>query len=184
VDGRLACLRLWVITCRVIARPDLSGRGNPIAKLEVPHCFLAEHALQLGCYYIMQALQFPERRQQLHEHLVKVHLLGSEFCDHESILDTIDKSETGLKCRTLRVYIRGLWNLRVSEQSSCGVHGGFKVDSQWQCYHVTADIWRAPKRNFLCYCADSSPPFRGGPGRPSRDPQLCDKTRSGRQKVG
>jgi hypothetical protein len=34
----------------------------------------------------MQALQSPERRQQLHEHLVKVHLLGSELCDDESIL--------------------------------------------------------------------------------------------------
>ena len=39
---------------------------------------------------------------------MKVHLLGSELCDDESILDAINKSEQGLKCRTLRVCVRGL----------------------------------------------------------------------------
>jgi hypothetical protein len=73
--------------------------------LEVPGRFLAEHALQRGCYHIMQALQSPERRQQLQAHLVKVHLLGSELCDDESILDTVNKSEEGLKCRTLGVCV-------------------------------------------------------------------------------
>jgi len=54
--------------------------------LEVPRYVLTEHALQLGCYQIHAASKDPERRQQLQEHLVEVHLLGTELSDDEDIL--------------------------------------------------------------------------------------------------
>ncbi len=53
---------------------------------KVPRYVVTEHMLQVGCYYILHAMQDPERRQELQEHLVKVHLLGSELADDESIL--------------------------------------------------------------------------------------------------
>jgi hypothetical protein len=56
------------------------------ATLEVPYCFVAEHLLQVGSYHILQALKDPQKQQKLQEHLVKVHLLGSELLDDESIL--------------------------------------------------------------------------------------------------
>ena len=54
--------------------------------LEVPRYVVTEHALQLGCYQIYAASKDPERLRELQEHLVKVHLLGSELQDDESIL--------------------------------------------------------------------------------------------------
>lgn len=54
--------------------------------LEVPRYVVTEHLLQVGFYHIYQALNDPERRQQLERHLVEVHLLGSELRDDEDIL--------------------------------------------------------------------------------------------------
>jgi hypothetical protein len=54
--------------------------------LEVPRYVITEHLLQVGTYYVYQALQDEQKRQQLQEHLVKVHLLGSELQDGEDIL--------------------------------------------------------------------------------------------------
>ena len=54
--------------------------------LKVPRYVVVEHLLQVGSYHISQALDDPERRQLLEEHLVRVHLLGTELRDDEDIL--------------------------------------------------------------------------------------------------
>lgn len=56
------------------------------AILKVPRYVITEHLLQVGSYYIYQALQDPEKRQELEKHLIGVHLLGSELWDDENIL--------------------------------------------------------------------------------------------------
>ena len=56
------------------------------AILEVPRYVITEHMLQVGFYHIYQTLQDPQKRQELQEHLVKVHLLGNELADDEDIL--------------------------------------------------------------------------------------------------
>jgi hypothetical protein len=55
--------------------------------LEVPRYVVTEHLLQVGSYHILQALEDPEKRQELEKHLIEVHLLGSELLDDESILE-------------------------------------------------------------------------------------------------
>jgi hypothetical protein len=55
--------------------------------LEVPRYVVTEHLLQVGCYHIYEAMQDPQTRQELEKHLIEVHLLGSELCDDESILE-------------------------------------------------------------------------------------------------
>jgi len=40
---------------------------------------------------VFAAINDPEKRQKLQEHLVKVHLLGDELTDDEDILRLIDK---------------------------------------------------------------------------------------------
>ena len=54
--------------------------------LKVPRYVIVEHLLQVGSYHISQALQDPEKRQELEKHLIEVHLLGSELRDDENIL--------------------------------------------------------------------------------------------------
>ena len=54
--------------------------------LKVPCYVITEHILQIGCYYILQAMQDPEKRQELEKHLIEVHLLGNELRDDEDIL--------------------------------------------------------------------------------------------------
>ena len=54
--------------------------------LEVPRYVVTEHLLQVGSYHIVQALQDPEKREELEKHLIDVHLLGSELHDDEDIL--------------------------------------------------------------------------------------------------
>ena len=54
--------------------------------LKVPRYVITEHLLQVGSYHIYQALQDPEKREELEKHLVEVHLLGSELSDDEGIL--------------------------------------------------------------------------------------------------
>ena len=56
------------------------------AILKVPCYVLTEHMLQVGCYYILQALNDSEKRQELKKHLIEVHLLGTELRDDEDIL--------------------------------------------------------------------------------------------------
>ena len=56
------------------------------AILGVPRYVITEHLLQVGSYHIVQALEDPEKRQELEKHLVEVHLLGSELRDDEDIL--------------------------------------------------------------------------------------------------
>ena len=56
------------------------------AILEVPQYVICEHLLQVGSYQILKALDDPEMRKILTEHLVKVHLLGNELKDDETIL--------------------------------------------------------------------------------------------------
>ena len=56
------------------------------AILKVPCYVLTEHMLQVGSYHIVQALEDPEKREELEKHLVAVHLLGNELRDDESIL--------------------------------------------------------------------------------------------------
>lgn len=55
--------------------------------LKVPRYVIVEHLLQVGSYHILQALEDPEKRQELEKHLVEVHLLGTELRDDESILE-------------------------------------------------------------------------------------------------
>ena len=55
--------------------------------LKVPRYVITEHLLQVGTYHIMQALEDPEKREELEKHLIEVHLLGSELQDDESILE-------------------------------------------------------------------------------------------------
>ena len=47
--------------------------------LEVPRYVVVEHLLQVGTYHVYQALQDPEKQQELEKHLVEVHLLGNEL---------------------------------------------------------------------------------------------------------
>ena len=47
---------------------------------------IGEHILQLGTYHVLAAINDPEKRQKLQEHLVKVHLLTDELSDDEDIL--------------------------------------------------------------------------------------------------
>ena len=54
--------------------------------LKVPRYVITEHLLQVGSYHILEALEDPEKRQELEKHLVEVHLLGSELQDDEDIL--------------------------------------------------------------------------------------------------
>ena len=54
--------------------------------LKVPRYVITEHLLQVGSYHILQALEDPEKRQELEKHLVGVHLLGSDLQDDEDIL--------------------------------------------------------------------------------------------------
>ena len=56
------------------------------AILKVPRYVITEHLLQVGSYHIVQALQDPEKREELEKHLIGVHLLGSELRDDEDIL--------------------------------------------------------------------------------------------------
>ena len=54
--------------------------------LKVPRYVIVEHLLQVGSYHILQALEDPEKRQELEKHLVKGHLLSNELRDEEDIL--------------------------------------------------------------------------------------------------
>ena len=54
--------------------------------LKVPRYVITEHLFQVGSYHILQALEDPEKREELEKHLVEEHLLGSELRDGESIL--------------------------------------------------------------------------------------------------
>jgi hypothetical protein len=54
--------------------------------LKVPRYVITEHILQVGVYHVYQALQDPEKRQELEKHLIEVHLLGNELADDEDIL--------------------------------------------------------------------------------------------------
>jgi len=56
------------------------------AILKVPRYVITEHLLQVGSYHIVQALEDPEKREELEKHLIDVHLLGSELLDDEDIL--------------------------------------------------------------------------------------------------
>ena len=56
------------------------------AVLKVPRYVITEHLLQVGSYHIVQALEDPEKRQELEKHLIEVHLLGNELQDDEDIL--------------------------------------------------------------------------------------------------
>jgi hypothetical protein len=54
--------------------------------LKVPRYVITEHLLQVGTYHMYQALQDREKRQQLEQHLIDGHLLGSELLDDDHIL--------------------------------------------------------------------------------------------------
>ena len=54
--------------------------------LKVPRYVIVEHLIQVGSYHIAQALEDPEKRQELEKHLIEVHLLGTELRDDEDIL--------------------------------------------------------------------------------------------------
>ena len=56
------------------------------AIIKVPCYVVTEHMLQVGSYHILQALEDPEKRQELEKHLIDVHLLGNELLDDEDIL--------------------------------------------------------------------------------------------------
>ena len=66
---------------------ELARRVKILAAiLKVPCYVITEHILQVGSYYIWQALKDPRNREELEKHLVEVHLLGSELTDDEDIL--------------------------------------------------------------------------------------------------
>lgn len=56
------------------------------AILEVPRYVITEHLLQVGTYHILTAIRDEDKRRKLEEHLVEVHLLGSQLTDGEDIL--------------------------------------------------------------------------------------------------
>lgn len=62
------------------------------AVLEVPRYVLAEHLLQLGSYHLIEVIKDLKKREKLVEHLVRVHLMGSELKDDESILTLTENS--------------------------------------------------------------------------------------------
>ena len=56
------------------------------AILEVPQYVACEHILQVGTHHTLKAMNDPEERQKLIEHLVKVHLLGNRSKDDETLV--------------------------------------------------------------------------------------------------
>jgi len=56
------------------------------AALGVPYCFVAEHLVQVGSYHVLADMSDEEKRRELEQHLIRVHLLGSEMQDDEDIL--------------------------------------------------------------------------------------------------
>ena len=56
------------------------------AILEVPQYVACEHILQVGSYHLLRDLNDPKKREELKEHLVKVHLLGDELKEDKDIL--------------------------------------------------------------------------------------------------
>ena len=75
--------RQFNTTC---SRDIIFGVKSIAAILEVPYYVVAEHMLQVGTYHIVKAIEDPQKREILVEHLVKVHLLGDELTDDENIL--------------------------------------------------------------------------------------------------
>ena len=75
--------RQFNITC---SRDIIFGVKSIAAILDVPFYVIAEHMLQVGSYHVLMTMKDEEKRQQLQEHLVKVHLLGNELTDDEKIL--------------------------------------------------------------------------------------------------
>jgi len=69
-----------------MAEDVILGVKLTAAILEVPYYVACEHMLQVGSYEVMKAIDDPEKRQKLTEHLVEVHLLGDELKDNETIL--------------------------------------------------------------------------------------------------
>ena len=55
------------------------------AILEVPMYVACEHILQVGSYHILEAINDPESRQKLKDHLVQVHLLGDELKEDKAL---------------------------------------------------------------------------------------------------
>jgi hypothetical protein len=53
--------------------------------LGVPKYLACEHILEVGSYHILQAINDPEERERLKEHLVEVHLLGDELKEDEDL---------------------------------------------------------------------------------------------------
>ncbi len=49
------------------------------AIMGVPMYVACEHIIQAGSYHILEAINNPESRKTLKEHLVQVHLLGDEL---------------------------------------------------------------------------------------------------------
>ena len=52
------------------------------AILDVPYYIACEHILQVGSHHLLQDFNDPEKREELEEHLVKVHLLGDKSKDY------------------------------------------------------------------------------------------------------
>lgn len=63
------------------------------AILKVPRYVTTEHLLQVGFHYIYQALEDPEKREELRKHLKDVHLLGNELLDDEDIFRLGDNKQ-------------------------------------------------------------------------------------------
>lgn len=69
-----------------IAEQTILGVKFLAAILEVPRYVITEHLLQVGTYHILAAIGDEDKRRKLKEHLVEVHLLGTELSDDEGIL--------------------------------------------------------------------------------------------------
>ena len=69
-----------------IAEEVITGVKLLASILHVPRYVITEHLLQVGSYHILAAIKDEDKKKKLEEHLVKVHLLGSELGDNEDIL--------------------------------------------------------------------------------------------------
>lgn len=56
------------------------------ADFGVPRYAVGEHAIEIGCYYLVRAMRSPAKREALRQHLIDGHLLGSGVDQDDSML--------------------------------------------------------------------------------------------------
>ena len=56
------------------------------AQFTVPRDCLGEHLLEIGCFYLIRAMEHEDKAKMLRRHLINVHLIDNGIDDSEAIL--------------------------------------------------------------------------------------------------